>query len=64
MARIKIKDLPKDMKVGKEEMRKIVGGIARSTGKFSLTPKLYGSGDDGCEPEIEYYFAPSEVGNC
>lgn len=27
MARIKIKDLPKDMKVSKEEMRKVMGGL-------------------------------------
>ena len=27
MARIKIKDLPKDMKVSKEEMKKIGGGL-------------------------------------
>ncbi len=26
MAKIKIKDLPKDMKIGKEEMRKVSGG--------------------------------------
>ena len=26
MARIKIKDLPKDMKISKEEMKKVVGG--------------------------------------
>ena len=27
MARIKIKDLPKDQKITKEEMKKVVGGI-------------------------------------
>ena len=26
MARIKIKDLPKDMKISKKEMKKVVGG--------------------------------------
>ena len=31
MARIKIKDLPKDMKVSKEEMRKIRGGLLSMT---------------------------------
>lgn len=28
MVRIKIKDLPKDMKISKEEMKKITGGVA------------------------------------
>ena len=32
MARIKIKDLPKDMKISKSDMRKITGGAAISTG--------------------------------
>ena len=27
MARIKIKDLPKDMKISKEEMKRIMGGL-------------------------------------
>lgn len=29
MARIKIKDLPKDMKISKEEMKNVVGGALR-----------------------------------
>ncbi|MBW2091571.1 MAG: hypothetical protein JRI34_05540 [Deltaproteobacteria bacterium] len=64
MARIKIKDLPKDMKVNRDEMRKIRGGMAASFGRVRLVPKLYESDDDGCEPEVEYFFSPSEVGNC
>ena len=43
MARIKIEDLPKDMKISKEEMKKVVGGaLITNTGiegglKLSLT---------------------------
>ncbi|MBW1708828.1 MAG: hypothetical protein JRG97_02885 [Deltaproteobacteria bacterium] len=64
MARIKIRDLPKDMKIRKDEMKKIMGGIAPSFGRVKVIPALYGSDDDGCEPEVEYFFSPSETGNC
>jgi hypothetical protein len=46
MARIKIKDLPKDAKVSREEMKKIRGGVISSTSYVGaspypvLTPKL------------------------
>ncbi|MBW2063272.1 MAG: hypothetical protein JRI95_17145 [Deltaproteobacteria bacterium] len=64
MARIKIKDLPKDMKISKDEMKKIMGGIAPRFGRIRTLPTIYGSDDDGCEPEVEYYFSPSETGSC
>ncbi|MBN1849124.1 MAG: hypothetical protein JW932_11135 [Deltaproteobacteria bacterium] len=32
MARIKIKDLPKNLTVGREELKKILGGTTKSTG--------------------------------
>ena len=38
MARIKINDLPKDMKISKEDMRKITGGALR---KVSVSPTGY-----------------------
>jgi len=39
MAKIKIKDLPKDMKISKEEMKKVMGGM----GEFTYG---YGTGSD------------------
>ena len=38
MARIKIKDLPKDRKISKEEMRKVVGGAIGGTSTYSFNP--------------------------
>ena len=40
MARIKIKDLPKDRKISKEEMRKVVGGAFGGTSTYSFNPTL------------------------
>ena len=40
MARIKIKDLPKDMKVSKEEMRKIRGGLLQVASKSSSISRI------------------------
>ena len=41
MARIKIKDLPKETKVSKEEMRKVLGGILlASTRQTKITSGL------------------------
>jgi len=38
MARIKIKDLPKDQKVSKEEMKKIRGGIFYPMSPVPMSP--------------------------
>ena len=43
MARIKIEDLPKNMKISKEEMRKIAGGFgvnvsSFNTASFNISP--------------------------
>ena len=47
MARIKIKDLPKDMKVSKDEMRKIMGGLElglrSSIITYSASPPTFGT---------------------
>jgi hypothetical protein len=40
MARIKIKDLPRDRKISKEEMKKILGGI--SSEPVYLRPNIRG----------------------
>ena len=43
MARIKIEDLPKDMKISKEEMKNVVGGALISNerlGPFSVSASL------------------------
>ena len=64
MARIKIKDLPGDLKVSREQMRKVFGGVST---RYRPTVKpigIYGE-DDDCEIEIELFFPPSEGGvNC
>jgi hypothetical protein len=39
MARIKIEDLPKNMKVSKEDLKKISGGIALSRQSLTLNIK-------------------------
>lgn len=41
MARIKIKDLPKDMKISKEEMRKVFGGIVLERSDRFRNPSVY-----------------------
>jgi hypothetical protein len=40
MARIKIKDLPKDMKITKEQMKRIQGGISSEPVYFSPNLKI------------------------
>lgn len=55
MARIKIKDLPKDMKVSKEEMRKIRGGYYYDTMSFQVSGTYY--------PYLTSYFAQPTVSN-
>jgi hypothetical protein len=54
MARIKIKDLPKEKKINKEEMKKVFGGIIgssladpRPTPIFSYQPLKSGFGQMG-----------------
>jgi len=49
MARIKIKDLPRDRKISKEEMKKIHGGLAdpRPTPIFFYQPLKLGFGQIG-----------------
>ena len=42
MARIKIKDLPKDMKITKEEMKRIQGGISSEPVYFQPYLKISG----------------------
>ncbi len=61
MARIKIQNLPEDMKVSKEEMRKVFGGIYTRQRTTVKPIGIYGE-DDDCDLEIEYYFLPSEGG--
>ena len=39
MAKIKIKDLPKDMKIDKEEMKSVLGGLSLSS--FNLNTTAY-----------------------
>jgi hypothetical protein len=49
--RIKIKDLPKDMKVTREEMRRVVGGIGTVQPAYlTLASKwlIYGQSGGGC----------------
>lgn len=62
MPKIKIKDLPKDLKLTKKEMEKVFGGISSQYKAAIKLPKLYDSDDDGCEPEREMFFPPSEGG--
>jgi len=45
MARVKIKDLPKDMKISADEMRRVKGGITLSTGTL-VFPKIETSVDN------------------
>ncbi len=44
MARIKVKDLPKDMKISKDEMKRVKGGILLSSytlaGKIEYSPEI------------------------
>jgi hypothetical protein len=63
MPKIKIKDLPKDLKLSKKEMKQVLGGISSRYKSTVMLPKLYDSDDDGCEPEVEMYFPPSEGGS-
>ncbi len=42
MARIKIKDIPKDMKISKDIMKKIRGGFIENGGMNSPCSKLQG----------------------
>ncbi len=46
MARIKIEDLPKDMKISKNDMRKITGGTDLGTYLEGLEDQLNPVGDD------------------
>jgi len=46
MARIKIEDLPKDMKISKNDMRKITGGAYIGTYLEGLEDQLNTVGDD------------------
>ena len=48
MARIKIKDLPKDVKITKEEMKKVFGGMIIALGRIP-TYKSTGDCDSGAE---------------
>jgi hypothetical protein len=50
MTRIKIQDLPKDMKISKDQMRKVLGGI--DTAPLPEMPVRFGR-----EREIPYRFA-------
>src|SRR5512143_1109375 len=51
MARIKIKDLPKDLKVSKEELKKIHGGAFLSASLTYGIPVISGSYTAaGCQP--------------
>lgn len=38
MARIKIKDLPKDQKISREELKKVIGGLLPISSKFPGGP--------------------------
>ena len=39
MAKIKIKDIPKETKISREEVKKVLGGAILSPTYVSLTPK-------------------------
>ena len=41
MARIKIQDLPKDMKISKAEMKNITGGVSQGGGSTDLYSQYY-----------------------
>jgi hypothetical protein len=41
MARLKIDDLPRDMKISQKEMRKIVGGRTLSSGDLKFTANRF-----------------------
>ena len=41
MARIKIKDLPKDAKISKEQLKEVLGGLLRSSYESSVLEKGY-----------------------
>jgi type VI protein secretion system component Hcp len=56
MARIKIKDLPKDMKISKEELKRIKGGAFDSFLKIEGTPGE--STDDKHKDWIEVLASP------
>ena len=63
MARIKINDLPKDVKISKEEMKRVLGGIGtwptpeRPSGSLRL-PKP----TDGLNPKESDGLVPKETG--
>ena len=63
MPKIKIKDLPKNFKLSKKEMEKALGGVSPLNKGAIISPKIYGDDDDGCEPEVEMFFPPSEGGS-
>jgi len=65
MPRIKIGDLPESMKVSKEDMRKVLGGVGRiyldrlhqaGTGGYFIPPQSMPSGE-----EEEYFFSDDEL---
>lgn len=49
MARIRIKDLPKDMKISKDIMKQIRGGAVKRIGKISrvTTPDMFSREEEG-----------------
>jgi hypothetical protein len=56
MARIKIKDLPRDMKISAEEMRRVRGGFtlaASSLTSPSVFPKVETTLDNKIEYEVD-----------
>ena len=63
MARIKIQNLPEDMKVSREEMRKVLGGIY-TRHRTTVKPIGIYMEDDDCD-EVNMFFSPGEGGtNC
>jgi len=51
MARVKIKDLPKDMKISADEMQRVRGGFTLSTGTL-VFPKIETSVDGKIDGKI------------
>ena len=47
MGRIKIEDLPRDMKISKKEMRKVVGGLSFSLAQSYPKQTLYANLSSG-----------------
>ena len=60
MARIKIKDLPEYMKVSKDEMKQVFGGVYTRYRPTIKPIGIYGE-DDDCD-EINMFFSPEEGG--